>query len=82
MDELNVAPEGSAGATDHVSGVATHCVVLADGVMVSRLFSVTFCGVLIAATVTVPTRCATWIVNALLAPTSPLAAVAVNVNGP
>ena len=35
-----------------------------------------------AATVTVPTRCATWIVNALLAPTSPLGEVAVSVNGP
>ena len=56
--------------------------MLADGVMVSGLFSVTFCGVPIAATVTVPTRCTTWIVNALLEPTSALAAVAVNVNGP
>ena len=42
----------------------------------------TFCGVLIVATVTTPGLCVTWMAKALLLPTSPVAAVAVSVNGP
>src|SRR6185503_5893099 len=82
LDVLNEAPAGSAGETDHVSGPAAHGDVVAEGVIVKRLVSTTVCGSAIAATDTVPTRCVTWISNGLLAPTSPVTAVAVSVNGP
>jgi hypothetical protein len=78
---LNDAPLGNAGLIDQVSE-PTQGVVVADGVIVSREFSTTFWGVVIAATVTVPARCVTWIANALLEPASPVGEVAVSVNGP
>src|SRR5206468_9755076 len=76
------APLGSAGLTDHVSGPSAQLVSDAEGVMVSVDSSATVCGVEMAATVTVPTRCATTMVNALLFPDSSVAAVAVSVKGP
>jgi hypothetical protein len=79
---LKLAPDGSAGLTDQVSGPAAHEVSEADGVTVSVESSSTFCGLLIAATFTVPTLWLTAMENALLLPTSAVAAVAVSVNGP
>src|SRR5690349_11449042 len=79
---LNVAPLGSAGLTDHVRGPAAQLVSIAEGVIVSGDSSATVCGSLIAATFTVPGLWVTRIVNALLDPNSPVAAVAVSVNGP
>ena len=81
--ELKLAPEGSAGATDHVTGPAAHAPSVGTGVgVVSVLVSTTVCGDGMFDTLTVPAWCVTWIVNGLLDPASPLAAVAVSVNGP
>jgi hypothetical protein len=79
---LKLAPDGSEGLTDHVSGPAAHVVRVADGVTVSVESSWTLCGSLMAATFTVPVLWLTEIEKALLLPTSPVAAVAVSVNGP
>ena len=79
---LNVAPAGSAGLTDQVSGAPAHGAVVAEGVMVSVASSATVCGSPIAATATDPTLWVTLILNVLLEPNSSVAAVAVSVNGP
>jgi hypothetical protein len=79
---LNVAPTGSAGAIAHVTAPLAQPPSVAAGAIASACVSVTACGVAIAVTFTVPAPCETSIVNPLLAPLSPLAAVAVSVNGP
>ena len=65
-----------------VSGPAAHAPSVALGVSVSATSSVSNVGSVIAATVTVPVLWFTTIVNALLLPTSLVAAGAVSVNGP
>ena len=79
---LKLAPDGNAGLTDHVSGPTAQEVSVAEGVTVNVESSSTGCGVAIAATLTVPALWLTAIVNALLLPTSDVAAVAASVNGP
>src|SRR5690349_17561651 len=49
---LKLAPDGSGGATDHVTGPVAQLVSVAEGVTVSVLVSCTNCGVGIAATAT------------------------------
>src|SRR6516162_4472730 len=49
---LRLAPDGSAGDTDHVTGPVAQLVSVAVGVIVSVLVSCTNCGVEIAATAT------------------------------
>src|SRR5439155_1426704 len=79
---LNVAPAGSAGLTDHVSGPLAHGPGVGGGAMVSVASSATVCGSPSAATATDPNLWGTSIFIVLLEPTSSVAAVDVSVNGP
>ena len=80
---LKLAPAGSGGATDQVTGPDAQAPSVATGVgVVSAKVSVTVCGDGMFDTLTVPAWCVTWIVNGLLEPASPLAAKAFSVNGP
>src|SRR5512140_2452041 len=83
LDVLNDAPAGRAGAIDQTgAGLDAQPPTVSAGVTVSSDCSSTVCGCGVTTTATVPGVSVTWMLNALLEPASPRAAVAVSVNGP